>query len=197
MASVGQPDSGGTACKPGLLILTGASHTGKTSVAAAFLDAVDPPAALLSVDIVLADSLVKPPGDPWREIPLAYDLLAAQLPPLLASGWFVVLESTFTYVPDVGAGQFHDDELRRMTGIADRLGVGWLLVQLSVAREVALRRAGGTDRIPLSVVAATQELHEGAALPAEAMRLETDSAGPAELARRLLHELSLDSGRDP
>src|SRR4051812_33086856 len=82
-----------------LLILTGASHTGKTSVAQELLRLCPPPTAYLGVDKTLRTVLVHPPGDSWAQIPLAYRLLHAQAELLLDQRWFVIFESTFTYVP--------------------------------------------------------------------------------------------------
>ena len=175
---------------PGLLILTGASHTGKTSVAQALLRVTSPPAAFLSVDEVVLGTLARPPGNAWAEIPLAYELLTQQLELLLERGWFVVFESTFTYVPERGEPEFHAEQLEAAARVAERRGIPWLLVQLAADGDVARLRAEGTGRIAPEVVAGTIRLHEEARMPSSTLRLETGEATPDELARRILAELA-------
>jgi len=91
-----------------LIVLTGASHTGKSSVAAEILRLASPPVAFLGIDSTLDHTLVRPEGGRWEEIPLAYELNREQIAPLLRQGWTVVFESTFTYVPAAGPPEFHD-----------------------------------------------------------------------------------------
>ena len=170
----------------GLLILTGASHTGKTSVAKAILDLKGPPAALLSVDQTLEHTLVRPPGDRWSEIPLAYRLLRLQAEALLEADWFVVLESTFTYVPGTGPPEFHAEEVERFADLALAAGAPLSLVQLSASEATVFKRAEATRRLPLDVVAATHALHDLAAMPHQVIQVETDASGPEDLARRVL-----------
>ncbi|HEX6687065.1 MAG TPA: AAA family ATPase [Solirubrobacterales bacterium] len=179
----------GTPPAPGLLVLTGASHTGKTSVARAVLDAAGPPAAFLSVDDVLATTIARPPGDAWAEIPLAYELLLPQVEKLLEKGWFVTLESTFTYVPELGAPEFHSDALQQLIQTAERHDAPWLLVQLAAGDDVARARADRTGRLDPDVVDRTAELHRAASLPETTLRLDSAERTPAELAELILGEL--------
>jgi len=174
------------ASTPGLLILTGASHTGKTSVAEALLEAVEPPAAFLSVDDVLKHTISRPPGDPWAQIPLAYELLEPQIAVLLEHRWFVVLESTFTYVPAGQVGQFHRAPLRRMLDVSKRHGVPALVVQLLTGDAIPQDRAERTGRLPRAVVEETVQLHRAASLPTESLQIEVDTSSPGELARQVL-----------
>jgi hypothetical protein len=176
------------------LILTGASHTGKTTVARAVLDAVEPPAAFLSVDDVLEHTMARPPRSVWAEIPLAYDLLEAQLATLLERRWFVVLESTFTYVPESGAPEFHADRLRRLIEVADQREARWSLIQLRTVADESAARAGQTERLPHDVITKTADLHESAALPAATVRLDSTSTPPEELALQALAALGGKSG---
>lgn len=172
----------GAAPTPGLLILTGASHTGKTTVAKAVLDIVDVPAAFLSVDDVLTHTISRPPGDPWAQIPLAYDLLEPQAATLIERGWFVVLESTFTYVPETGTAEFHQDRLLKLIEIAERRPAPWVLIQLNSRAEEIETRARGTGRIREEIAIKTIDLHASAALPDPAIRLDSTSVAPAKLA---------------
>src|ERR1044072_3285967 len=106
--------SPGELLRAGLLIVTGASHTGKTSVIRSLMPELQPPVALLGVDHTLEHTLIKPTAERWAQIPLAYKLIQSQLGPLLDAKWLVVIESTFTYVPDDGPGIFHGDVLEAM-----------------------------------------------------------------------------------
>lgn len=171
---------------PGLLILTGASHTGKTSVAEEILGIVRAPAAFLSVDEVLFKTLARPSGDAWAEIPLAYELLRPQVKTLLGEGWFVIFESTFTYVPESGPPEFHEEALRQLVAVAEQGRIPWTLVQLSAAESEVASRAADTGRLPHEIVSRTVDLHEVAALPGEPLRLDSTSRPPAELASRAL-----------
>jgi predicted kinase len=180
---------GGAARKvpaPGLLVLTGASHTGKTSVAREILRLIPPPAAFLSVDDTLSTVLVRSPGDAWAQIPLAYELLASQAETLLDRGWFLVFESTFTYVPRSASPEFHDEELNRLIDIAERRGTPWALAQLSATDDEIASRAEDTQRLPREVVAHTTALHESAQLPGKALRLDSSVEPPSALAQRVL-----------
>lgn len=182
----GQSASEIDAPAPGLLILTGASHTGKTSVAEEILGIVSAPAAFLSVDEVLFKTLARPSSDAWTEIPLAYELLRPQVETLLGKGWFVLFESTFTYVPESGSPEFHDGALRELVAVAEQRRTPWTLVQLSAAESEVTSRAANTGRLSHEIVRQTVDLHEVATLPGEPLRLDSTSRPPAELASRAL-----------
>lgn len=167
---------------PGLVIVTGASHTGKTSVSRALLPLLDAPAARLSVDDTLDHVLVRPTANPWKEIPLAYDLLETQTDILLGRGWTVVLESTFTYVPEQDPPEFHHHAIRDIVATAERRGVRHLITHLTLDSADAMRRAENTGRLPPEIVAQTVALHEVAAMPAPSIQLSTQHASPEELA---------------
>ncbi|HEU5253426.1 MAG TPA: AAA family ATPase [Solirubrobacterales bacterium] len=169
----------------GLLILTGASHTGKTSVARSILDLKGSPAALLGVDQTLEHTLVRPPGDRWNEIPLAYELISLQTEALLRAGWFIVLESTFTHVPEEGPPEFHGGEIERLVEIALAAGAPWSIVQLNAAESTVIERAEASCRLPLAIVTKTIALHRGAAMPAGTIQLQTES-NPRQLAQSIL-----------
>lgn len=171
---------------PGLLILTGASHTGKTSVAEEILREAGAPTAFLSVDDVLARTLINPPGDAWAQIPLAYELLLPQAETLLESGWFVLFESTFTLVPETGVPEFHGNVLDQLIAVANRSRAPWIVVQLNAGADQATARAADTGRLDPEIVAETARLHEKAVLPNESIRLNSNTSSQDELARRAL-----------
>ena len=155
----------GELLRAGLLIVTGASHTGKTSVIRSLLPELQPPVALLGVDQTLDHTLVKPFGEQWAQIPLAYRLIQSQLGPLLDSKWLVVVESTFTYVPADGPGTFHGDVLETMVEAADDRGADSAVCQLETTVEVAVHRSRGDGRLDPTVVEETNRLHRAAAMP--------------------------------
>jgi chloramphenicol 3-O-phosphotransferase len=184
--------AGDTRASPlsGLLILTGASHTGKTSVARAILDLAPQPVALLGVDRVIQDTLARPSGNPWREIPLAYELLRPQVEILLGRGWFVLLESTFTFIPDDGDPEMHLDQLRLLLKAAYQLSAPAMVVQLAPDRQTTIDRAVRTGRLPPGLVTKTLDLHEKAELPTGTLKFETAESSPEELAREILVRIS-------
>lgn len=173
---------------PGLLILTGASHTGKSAVGRAILSATPPPAALLSVDAILASTIARPPRDPWAEIPLAYDLLHPQLEILLDRGWLVVVESTFTLIPEDGSPQFHNEQLAQTIAIADDRQISWLLVQMATDLSAIRDRAEHTGRLAIRIVEQTAALHQAIQLPKPMLRLDSTNRMPDELGQVVLKE---------
>jgi chloramphenicol 3-O-phosphotransferase len=170
----------------GLVIVTGASHTGKSSIIEALLPIVQAPVAVLGVDIVLRETLVKIPGDPWEEIPLAYDLIQAQVKRLLDDDWLVIVESTFTFVPAVGEPEFHDRVLARLLATARNTKRWALVVQAWAPDAVILQRASDGGRLVPVIVTQTARLHAAADMPPGTIRLDTSSAAPDELAKTLL-----------
>lgn len=169
----------------GLLIVTGASHTGKTSVIEAILPSLDPPVAQLSVDTILTASLVRPPGDRWEQIPLAYELIERQTEALLKQGWLVIVESTFTFVPPENEPVFHRAALQRLVDLAASQGAPSVVCQVQAPLELVLERAKKTKRLPLKVVKGTVRLHDNVELPGPAMKLSTADRASREAADEL------------
>jgi predicted kinase len=172
-----------------LLIVTGASHTGKTSVIEAILPFLNSPVALLGLDAILSSSLVRPPGDRWEQIPLAYELIERQTDALLERGWLVIVESTFTYVPPEGKPVFHRDTLKRMIKIAERHGASSIVCRVQAPLQLVSERSLQTRRLPARVVAATARLHEEAELPTSSLTLSTADQGVGEAAKKLRQQL--------
>ena len=172
-----------------LIVLTGPSHSGKSALARALLDSFDDKAAFLSVDDVLERTLVRPRSHMWKEIPLAYELLEPQVATLLARGWTVVFESTFTFVPDDGEPAFHGDRLAALVARAAELCVASIVVQVLASRETLDGRARRSERLDPTIVRHTDVLHQNAALPAGSLRIISEQADPSELARQVLERL--------
>jgi hypothetical protein len=175
---------------PGLLILTGASHTGKTAVAQALVKKLQGRAAFLAVDEILERVLPVFDGDIWQQIPLAYELIAAQLPILLARGWLVIVESTFTYVPPDEPPELHRTEMERLLEQAESCHAPSLLVQLVADEEVALSRARTTGRLDPEVVAGTFAAHASTPLLGSSLRIDTALLDPDASASTILRSLA-------
>ncbi len=189
----GQPYDTASLPRPGLLVLTGASHSGKSSVSAAIAEISPDPVAQLSVDTMLEQTIRPSRTDRWEEIPLAYDLIEAQLPILLGRKWPVIVESTFTYVTADGAGALHPKRLAGVVEIATCQGVPWLVCQLQADAEVLAARARETGRTTPEIVAETARIHFNVALPVPARRLRSDQLPPDEIAKDLISQLQADS----
>ncbi|HYQ78050.1 MAG TPA: AAA family ATPase [Solirubrobacterales bacterium] len=174
-----------------MLVLTGPSHAGKTTVAEEVLTIARRPAAYLSVDDALERTLQRPAGDIWAEIPLAYELICSDLKVLLERGWLVIVESTFTYISPEGDGELHRDALAEMLEIAASRQLPWWVVQLTAERETLLARADRTSRLDSTVVSGTFALHQdGAALLAATQVVDTDSLDPRDAATAILAHLA-------
>lgn len=175
------------ASRPGLLILTGPSHVGKTAVSGEILATTPRPAAYLSVDGTLEQTLRRPPGDIWAQIPLAYELIGSDLEILLERGWFVLVESTFTYVAGEGDAEMHDVALADLVGKAKAHGAPCWVVQLTASRETILSRAAETNRFDLAIVSEIFALHqEQGRLPEATHVIATEALDPTEVAAAIL-----------
>lgn len=189
MVDTAKAATGETIPAPGLLIVTGASHAGKTTVAEAILAAVPPPAAYLSVDDVLERTLLRSPGDIWTQIPLAYELLCSELKILLERGWFVVVESTFTYVPSRGEPEFHVQTLDLLIGEARSRDIPAFIAHLKAPGDIVRDRAERTGRLDQAIVAATVDLHDSASLPISPLAIDTDALDARESAALILERI--------
>jgi len=173
----------------GLLIVTGASHTGKSSVIRALVPQLPPPVAVLAVDDILDHTLVRPHGDRWEGIPLSYELIRRQASALLDQGWLVIVESTFTYVPSQGAATFHHDALDLLISLAKSREAPWVLCQVQAPPESTLERGRESSRLGSDVIAETIRLHEEFEPPAGALSLSTAEQLPEAAALTLFGRL--------
>jgi chloramphenicol 3-O-phosphotransferase len=187
MAGLGGSGVGDAIPARGLLVVTGGSHTGKTTIAKEVVTSVAPPAAYLAVDDVLERTLLQPPGLRWAQIPLAYELLGSELEILLERRWFVVLESTFTFVPPEGNPQFHSEVLAHLEGKARRLDAPVRVVQLMAPEDIVLSRARRSGRLDDKIVSATTQLHRTAKLPGSSLTIDTSRLGPTQSVAAILN----------
>lgn len=159
------------------MILTGPSHSGKTSIARRLFESLPRPVAYLSLDDLVERALRGTEPDPWTQIPLAYHLLEVQASALLERHWFVMLESTFTYVGPDGNGEMHREAVDSLLAIARSRGAPAFIVRLRSPTETLLERAASTGRIDASIVGETARLHAEADFP-ESLEVDTGEAGP-------------------
>jgi hypothetical protein len=113
-------------------------------------------------------------------------MLRAQVEELLRANWFVVLESTFTFVPPSGQPEFHGEEIERLIGVALAAGAPFLVAQLRAAEPILIERAKQTERLPLAIVTETLALHDDAEIPSPALTADTSQRAVAQLAEDLL-----------
>jgi len=147
-----------------LIVLTGPSHSGKTSLATALAETLAPPTALIAVDDIVATlRLVSPEhwAEHWRiGLPIAYDVAEATVEVLLRRGVTVLLESTFTFIPvDDSPMECHADRFDRIIDVAQRLDLSVDVVRLMAAPDQLLRRRAGTGRLTDAVIEGTWTLH--------------------------------------
>lgn len=139
---------------------------------------------------MLGRVLLRPPGDRWEQIPLAYELVTKELSLLLDRGWFVIAESTFTYVPPSGEPEFHGSVLSEWIRAASSRGAPCLVAQVLANLETILSRAERTGRLDPQIVAGTVELHTAVKLPGGAEAIDTDALDATEAAQQILNRLA-------
>jgi predicted kinase len=148
------------------------------------------PAAFVGIDKVVLGELLRPPGDPWEQIPLAYELLLPRVRVLLERGWTVIYESTFTLVPVRGEPQLHLDRLEELESLARELGRPFTIVQLASDPAVLRKRVEDDARLPWPVVEETFALQGAVELPWHAVRLDSSEKPASALAREIVASLA-------
>jgi predicted kinase len=153
-----------------LVVVTGPSHTGKSTLIHELVGQLDRPSDIVSIDEVIGASKL-PPELRWeRGLHAAYDAAAERTSKLLASRGLVFYESTFTYVPpDSRPAQLHPEQLHRLLEIAAEHDADALVVQLTAPLEVVKSRQERTTRLTDRIVTEAWRMHAGTTL--EVMRL--------------------------
>lgn len=180
-----------------LVLVTGPSHAGKSTLIDELLGRVDPPVYVVSIDEVIGASELPTEELQWeRGLDAAYDAAAERTSELLAGGGLVFYESTFTYVPpDSRPAQLHPDQLHRLLEIADERDANALVVQLTASLEVVQSRRERTNRLTDRIVAEAWRMHAGAALQAtRLLRLDTSELSAEQAASLVLGHMG---GRRP
>lgn len=174
--------------RPRVVILTGASHSGKTSVARALLPRLGPRSTAIAIDDIVGSLYI---GEewPWEEgLPIAYEVAAATLDVALGHGFTVLYESTFTYVPvDGSAPTLFRDELTRIAAIARGHDAQLHVVELRAGLGVVKARRAATGRLSDDLIEQIWELFDSRGVaPPSATRIEAGEASPVELAEAVL-----------
>lgn len=178
-----------------LVVVTGSSHAGKSTLIEKLLGRSGAPAAAVSIDEVI-ETVDLPPEELWEQgLADAYEAAAVRTAELLAAGSRVLYESTFTYVPpDQRPTEFHHGELLRLAEVAARAGARFLVVQLMASTEdVALRRQQ-SGRLDGEIVAETRRQHVRVDLGVhDLLKLDTTRLSPDEAAEMVMQLLASPS----
>jgi predicted kinase len=170
-----------------LIILTGPSHSGKTSVARALVRELRCPTGHVEIDKIM-EMLSLGDLDHWEHgLPVAYDIAAAATETLLLHDFVVVFDSTFTFIPSDGReGQWHAEQLARLQQLGRKVGAPVAMVQLRASLPELLRRRALTGRLSDPIVEGVWKLHESFSDTTEAsFVLATDDVEPEDLEQRV------------
>lgn len=173
--------------QPALILITGPSHSGKTSVARSVLHDFSRPVAYLAIDDIMQD-LDLGDQDQWEDgLPAAYDVAFSSARALLRRGFLVLLESTLTFVPSPDRPpQFHANQLTRAARLAAETQAGCLVVRLTADLDEIRRRRARTARLTSRIVDGTWALHARQALHGcPVVELDTTTLTPDDAAREL------------
>jgi predicted kinase len=174
-----------------LLIVTGSSHTGKSTLIRGLLARATRPAAQVSIDDVI-ERLDFDSEDRWEHgLHLAYDQAASTTARLLAEEMLVLFESTFTYIPPDGRpGQFHLHELERLLAVASDVGAGRVVVRLVASTKDVAARRDTSGRLSEDIVLKTWQQHEKQALAGiRTITIDTSEVSSGEAIDRLCREI--------
>lgn len=170
-----------------LLIFTGPSHAGKSTAARATMRSLAAPSAHVAIDEIMS-WLDLATGDHWEDgLPTAYDVAAKATDALLRRDFVVLLESTFTFIPDDDRpGQFHGDELARFVALGCERDAPVTVVRLAAELGELLRRQAETGRLHRGVIEGTWAAHRAAVeLNVPIIDIPTSDLTPDEIAARV------------
>jgi len=177
-----------------LIIVTGSSHVGKSTLIGELRSRCKRDTAEVSIDETIERLEVEEEGDDrWEHgLHLAYEKAAAEVGGQVARGKVVFFESTFTYVPpDSRPSQFHLHELERLVDLALDLGASVALIHLFAGLDDVTQRRVESGRLTENIVRTTWGQHADIefARP-DALRIDTSGLSPTEVANYAWRELS-------
>jgi len=179
-----------------LVIVTGSSHVGKSTLIRGLQSRADRPAAHVSIDEAI-EGLDLEVEDRWEHgLHLAYEKAAAEAGELLGRGELVLFESTFTYVPpDNRPAQFHLHELERLIDLAAGLGTRVVVVHLFASLDDVAARRVETGRLTEEIVRITWQQHAGRRLShPELLQIDTSQLSPTEVVDQVWAKLAGRAG---
>jgi chloramphenicol 3-O-phosphotransferase len=174
-----------------IVVVTGSSHSGKSSLILAMMSRSSRCTAHVAIDDVI-EQIDLEHEDRWEHgLDLAYDEALGRVGRLAKQGALVFFESTFTYVPpDQRPPELHLAVLERLTKVASDAGADFTLVQLRAELADVLRRREESDRLAARIVRTTWHLHADNDLARlEALRVDTSEVSVDEAADELCRVL--------
>lgn len=181
--------------KPGeLIIVTGSSHAGKSTLIGELRSRCERETSVVSIDETIEQLEIEEEGDDrWEHgLHLAYEKAAAEVWNQVSRGKIVFFESTFTYVPpDKRPSEFHLHELERLVDLALNLGVNVTLIHLFAGLDDVTRRRDESGRLTENIVRTTWRHHaEREFARPDVLRVDTSELSSTEAADYAWRELS-------
>jgi predicted kinase len=183
--------SGADASRGELVIVTGSSHVGKSTLIRELLARSERAAAHVSIDATIEVIEIEE-VDRWEHgLHIAYEEAAGEAGDRLARGEVVFFESTFTYVPpDSRPAQFHLHELERLVDLAEGLGAGVTLVHLFAGLDDVAARRAESGRLTEEIIRTTWHQHADRNLARPAvLQINTSQLSIGQVADRVWTEL--------
>lgn len=168
-----------------LIIVTGPSHSGKSSAIRRVMRLVEWPSAWVAIDEIIGRLSVGRDSVWPAALPGAYDVAAAESGALLRRGFTVFVESTFTFVPPGGTViERHPEQLERLLDVARRCDSPAAVIRFHSSEEELLGRRERTGRLDPDVVSGTARAHAGFDL-ADALDVDTSALARDQVAEQL------------
>lgn len=176
-----------------LIVLTGPSHAGKTTLARALQAAAAPrTTAYVAIDGLMEAITVTPDTDAWPVgLPVAYEMATAGLEAMAGRRSVVLFESTFTFVPPgEEEPQFHEEQLQTVMRLGSACYRDCVVVRVSATEASLLERGRATNRFSPDLLSAIAALHRQHPLSAlHPVEISSDAESADASARRILSAL--------
>ena len=169
---------------PHLIVIYGAPHTGKTSLAREVARGLGDKSAVVSVDALLDDAIRLHDRDAHAELEMVYTQVRLLVANYLKNRYHVVLEGAFTHDRD-GMLQSREQEIDQTLGLMRNLAPSPLTVRLTASAETLRRRALDPERSPgIETVIRIDEAYR-TRYGGRALQLSTDERSLAQLAAEI------------